>query len=501
MPIASRVQFRTYFDSVALMRMAAELSGRPGVRLASVVMGTPANKEVLAGVGLLDDGASAAGPNDLVVAIDAEACVLEEALGWAEETLAAGKAAHVDGDRPARRPRTLARAAADANLAMISTPGPYAASEALKALHLGLHVFLFSDHVSIEDEVMLKEEASRQGHIVMGPDCGTSVIGGVPLGFANALRPGSVGLAGASGTGLQQVASLVDGWGAGISHMLGVGSRDLSAEVAARSMRVALRLLSADPATEVVVLVSKPPDPTVAGLLLEQAARVPKPVVACFLGATSPSSHGGVEVVGTLEEAARAALRWLSVPAPPEGVGAFPGSVVLPSSGRLLRALYSGGTFAHETRLLVEPQLGAVVEVAPAPVPGRAPRLPDRHLVLDLGADEFTVGRPHPMIDAAVRLEWLRAALQDRSTGVVLVDVVIGYGAANDPAGTLASVLGDRPAGGPLVIAFVVGTEADPQCRSAQERVLAEVGVVVAPSSTAAALLSARLLSETGACS
>ncbi len=497
MPIGSLVRPKAYFDSVVLMRVAAALSGRPGVRAASLVMGTPANKDVLAEAGLLDDQARAAGPNDLIIVVDAEQPALAEALAQAQAGLSAPEHTGQGDEFRAVVPRTLARAAAGANLALISTPGPYAAAEALKALRLGLNVFLFSDNVSVGDEVALKEEADRRGLLVMGPDCGTAVLGGVPLGFANQLRRGPVGLAGASGTGLQQVAALLDRWGSGISHIIGAGSRDLLPAVSGRTIRRALDALAGDPATEVIVLVSKPPAPDVAAAVLERAAVAGKPVVACLLGAELASPAPSVTIVPTLEDAARAAARLTGV-APPEPVESRRQTRVaahLPPRRRFLRALYSGGTFAYEADVVLGPDLGPLAHHLGAPAPGQPVGFPAAHLVLDLGDDRFTVGRPHPMLDPGLRAEYLRAAMADQTAAVVILDIIIGFGAAAAPVAPLARVLGEaQRAPGPLVIAFVVGTEEDPQHRAAQEALLEEAGAVLAESSTAAVRLAARVL-------
>lgn len=475
MAIRSVVRPKTYFDSVVLMRAAAAVSARSGVRTASLVMGTPANKAVLADAGLLDDGAATAGPNDLIIVVDADEAVAADALAEAESSLVSGPEPAQDPHVPVR-PRSLAAAAsiqAGANLALISVPGPYAASEALKALRLGMNVFLFSDNVPVADEIMIKDFAERQGLLVMGPDCGTAVVAGVPLGFANELRRGTIGLAGASGTGLQQVSVLIDRWGAGVSHILGTGSHDVSAEVNGRSTLAALAALSSDDATQVVVLVSKPPSPTVASELLEQAAGIGKPVVACFLGTSPRSPASQVTVAATLEEAARAAVRAAGMDAPPAAVT----PPAPPAAGRVVRGLYTGGTFASEASTM----FGAA------------------HAIVDLGADEFTVGRPHPMIDPSLRMEPLREALAAPDTALVLLDVVGGYGACGDPVGALLPVLDKRDPAGPPVIAFVVATESDPLPRSVVERQLEKAGAVVAESSTAALRLAAATMTGTAA--
>lgn len=500
----SVIRSNHYRDSVVLMRIAAVLNELPGVRTASLVMGTDTNREVLAAAGLLTEEAGTAGPNDLVVAVDGDEDAVTAALARAVELLDQQGVSSADGAGPARpaRPRTLARAANGANIALISTPGRYAAAEALKALRLGLHVFLFSDNVPLEQEVRLKRYAHRRGLLVMGPDCGTAIVNGVPLGFANEVRRGEVGLVGASGTGLQQVSSLLDTWGVGMSQVIGVGSHDLSEAVGAISMLDALDALAADPATRVIGLISKPVAAPVAHRVLRRAARVGKPVVVALLGADVqelPEVGEEVVAVATLEAAAGAVLRLATGTAAPSGSrhDALGLASRLSARRRLLRALYAGGTFAHEAVSLLEASLGTIARSVDRYLPGTPPGLPGRHLVLDLGDDEFTVGRPHPMIDPSARTEFIRAAAADPETAVIVLDVVLGHGAAPDPAGDIAPAIAEATAapGGPLVVAFVVGTAADGQALAAQQRRLTDAGAVLAVGSTDAARLAGELLS------
>ena len=488
------VKRNAYFYSVAHMRSAATLNVRPEVAAASLMMGTPANQELLEEAGLLAADGQAAGPNDLIIAVSAEEALLDALLAEAEAALDAGAPA-ATGVGEQVRPRTLEQIEG-ANLALISTPGDYAAGEALKALKLGLHVFLFSDNVPPEQELLLKEEAGRRGLLVMGPDCGTAIINGVPLGFANAVRRGDIGLVGASGTGSQEIACLVDAAGAGISQLFGVGGHDLSETIGARSMLFALDALAADPATKVIVLVSKPPAPAVAAAVLERAATAAKPVVVNFLGARVAAS-GNIHPAATLEEAAMLAAA-LSLGRPVSRADVRPATADL--AGRLcpgrsaIRALFSGGTFAYEAMLL----LGEVKTSAGRWVPGQPIAFPPGNLVLDLGADEYTVGRPHPMIDPSLRVEFLRAALAAPDSAVILLDIVLGTGSAADPAGALVPAIRQAP-GGPLVIAFVCGTAADGQGLERQQALLREAGAVLVPSSTAAVRLAAEVLAARGA--
>ncbi|WP_415936878.1 acyl-CoA synthetase FdrA [Streptomyces sp. 039-1] len=495
------VRPNTYVDSVALMRVSGALTALPRVEAASLVMGTPANRRILADAGLLGDEGSLARPNDLLIGLRCPPDALDEVLAeldrllrqsWSDPT---SEPAAPDGEQP----RSLAGVSDGARLALVSTPGPYAAAEALKALRRGMHVFVFSDNVPVEDEVLLKTEAHARGLLVMGPDCGTAVLDGVPLGFANAVRHGRIGLIGASGTGLQQVSTLVHSYGAGVSQVIGVGGRDLSARVGGASMLDALDLLAADPGTDTIVLVSKPPAPDVSRAVLARAAGTGKPVVAAFLGADAQEAPG-VRMAHTLRGAAEAAVGVRSesttgtapAPAPAPAPGTLTPGIELDVGRTWLRALYAGGTFAYEARQFL---VGRDVATGPGPgVPGSPPRLPSRHCVLDLGDDVFTAGRPHPMIEPAVRTPWLAASLRDPSTAVVVVDVVLGHGGADDPAGAVAGVVaaelaalrtaGEQP---PVVLGFVVGTPDDPQDLNGQVQALREAGVTVLDSSTTVA--------------
>ncbi|MER7175280.1 transcriptional regulator [Streptomyces mesophilus] len=494
----------TYADSVALMRAARRLADLPGVTAASLVMATEANLRLLADAQLLTAEADPARPNDLIVALRGDAEALAHALDAVDGLLEQSDSpATATSGTPA--PRALTEADPATALALISTPGPYAAAEALKALRCGMHAFVFSDNVPLDQEIRLKQEAHRAGLLAMGPDCGTAVVDGIPLGFANVLPPGRIGLIGASGTGLQQVSCLLDAGGEGVRQMIGTGGRDLSADVGGITTLDALELLDADPGCELIVLVSKPPAPEVAERVLARAARAGTPVVACFLdgsrsfagdgtgtsaGEGSRSSAGGrVTVAGTLRDAAYAAVEVLG--------GKAPRSVERPQlpvpRGHLLRALYAGGTFAYEARQLLP---DAATGTGPA---GGEVLLPGRDLILDLGDDAYTAGRPHPMIDPTVRARHLRVALADPRTAVVVLDVVLGHGAGADPAAALAAELERVPSGErPPVVAFVVGTDADPQDRAAQEARLREAGALLAPTSTDAIEWAAAMVTSHG---
>jgi succinyl-CoA synthetase alpha subunit len=399
-----------------------------------------------------------------------------------------------------------------ANFALISTPGEYAAAEALKALRHGLHVMMFSDNVSVEDELMLKQVSSARGLLCMGPDCGTAIINGIPLGFANVVRRGPVGIVAASGTGLQQVSSLIDRLGGGVSQALGTGGHDLSARIGAITMKQGIAALAADPATRVLVLVSKPPAPQVLEGVLQAAEASGKPVVIDFIGASPQTlTRGRLLGVRTLEDAARAAVdlaegRQAELPgapfAPALAAQARQAAAALQPCQRYVRGLFSGGTFCFETLLLLGEQLG--------PVYSNIPMRPDQrlanvwksqaHTAIDLGDDLFTQGRPHPMIDFRLRCERLVQEAADPQTAVILLDVVLGYGSHLDPAAELVPALAAAraaAAGRPVVFAgSVCGTQGDPQQLTRQEEALRQAGMLLAESNAQAACLAAAIVEQ-----
>jgi FdrA protein len=476
-----RVLNRLYRDSVALMAIASATERRDGVERAAAVMGTQSNRDLLSESGMLPPGLTAC-PDDLIMVVrgvDEEA--VDSALDAAEAALAATEAT---SQRSERRPATIAEgiAAAAANhpatVATVSVPGTYAPIVTEQALRRGLHVMCFSDNVAVADEVRLKRMAAARRLLLMGPDCGTAILDGVPLGFANVVNRGPVGIVAASGTGAQEVSCLLHRAGTGVSQLIGVGGRDLSAEVGAAMTLMALDLLGDDPDTRVVVVVSKPPAAEVADTVLNRLVTIASggiPVVAGFLGMpdSDPAPNAApVHVRGTLEGAAQAAA---SLTGNRLEVGNQPS--VEPVDGQVL-GLFTGGTLASEATLLL----------GHAGITAR---------VLDLGDDRYTSGRPHPMIDPTARADRLVAAAQDTAIALVLFDVVLGHGATMDPATPVADAVRmarEVAAAGGRKLAFVgsvCGTGRDPQDRDAQIAILRDAGVIVAQTNAAAARLAA----------
>lgn len=488
----------TYVDSVGLLNVSRDMRGVPQVVWANAIMGTPANAELLQDAGFEVEGLRV---NDLVVAVMAESDdAARMALEVAQQAIRASEPAADVSPAATRVPRNLEEAVAelgDANLALVSVPGPYAALEAHKAITAGLHVLLFSDNVPAADEVVLKRRGAEHGLLVMGPGAGTAMLGGAGLGFANVVRRGPVRVIAAAGTGAQEVMALLHRWGSGVSEVIGVGGRDLSREVQATVTRMAIE---AD-GGHVLLVVSKPPDPDVAELVLE--ALDGRRAVCAFIGVDG-FSHvpQGVRVASTLDQAVIDTLDLLGHDLPDPGVGlqAVAASVAstLDPGRRAVRGLFSGGTLCYEAMVVLSRRLGPVHSNTPLREDLSLPAPDGAHICLDLGEEEYTRGRPHPMIDPLARADELQRVCADPTTAVVLVDVVLGHGSHPDPAGALVEMLervGKRE-GGPQIVAHVVGTELDPQSAPEQQARLEEAGCLVAPTGARAALLAAAIASR-----
>ncbi len=513
MTVKAIIKTSQYYDSVSLMLVARELSQLDGVDDAAVVMATDANKSILSASGLLTETVSSARANDLVIAVSAaDSALADVALRTADDLL---KGKVVASESAGYRPKTIRSALSahpDANVAVISVAGRYAADEAWDALIRGLHVLLFSDNVSLADEIALKQYARDHGLLLMGPGAGTALLNGVALGFANAVPVGPVGIVSAAGTGLQEVSTLLARLGVGITQGIGTGGRDLKQEVGGIMMLAATRALQRDPATEVIVLISKPPSEKVAAAILDQVTGSDKPTIVCFMG--SDTGDRAQLSAQTLQEAA-----WLAAQASGADIGTIDALLAagnarhsvqakhlksrLQPDQRYLRGLFSGGTLCYEAQVIWQDMLNGPV-FSNAPLPGGAvlqdSSLSQGHAAVDLGEEEFTVGRPHPMIDNELRIRRMLQEAGDPQVGVIVLDVVLGYGAHPDPASELcpavqdARQLAENAGRALIVIASVTGTEQDPQVRSEQVAALEEAGVVVCGSNAAAARLSAMIV-------
>ena len=497
------VRSGAYYDSVILMQLQRSLTELPGVIDAGVIMGTDANKDLLSQSDLLVPDVQAALADDMVIVIKAEDDrAAQAALEKVDELLSSRRQASGDEEYRPKSLESAAKMMPDAQWVLVSVPGRYAAGVARQALRLNKHVFLYSDNVTLKDEIPLKKTAAEKGLLVMGPDCGTAIVNGIGLGFANKVRRGSIGLVAASGTGLQQVTSRIHQFGGGITHALGTGGRDLSEQVGAMTASQGLDILRRDPDTRVIVLVSKPPSVEVADQLVKASRLAGKPVVVDFIGyQTSVREVDNVYFATSFDEAAELAVKLAASEPTVEPILDIDRGRFSPSQ-RYLRGLFSGGTLAYEALLILQDYLPVVYSNAPLDKDNLLSDslVSQANTLIDLGEDEFTVGRLHPMLDNDLRLRRLEVEASDPQVAVILLDVVLGYGAHPDPASELAPAIAAARAGAEEsgryleVAAIVTGTDEDPQDMNTQIEQLEQAGAHVFTSNDAASRFVGRLV-------
>ncbi len=511
------VRTDTYHDSVILMRISNTIMELDGILQAAVVMATATNKILLQNLNMSIEGAEQATPNDLVIALDAkDEASMEVALKEVDRLLTA-RESRAEGEDFPKTLNSALREMPDANLTMISVPGQFAAREANKALKRGLNVFLFSSSVSIEDELELKKLAQEKGLLMMGPDCGTAIINNIVLGFGNVVNKGTIGIVSAAGTGLQQVSTIIHAEGLGISQAIGTGGNDLSKKVGGIMMIEGLKRLEADESTEAIVLISKPPDQDVSDRVLDAASRSKKPVVVNFLGGNLKEieSKGSVGA-STLEDAAMAVCALIKGKQPLRVVFDTKMSEVVSlakaeysnfsTDQQYLRGLYTGGTLCHEAMVILAPLLSDLYSNTPLTHDQKLDdaNLSKSHTCVDMGSEEFTIGRPHPMMDYTLRRQRIVQEGANSETAVILLDVVLGLGSHENPATELISPIMDAKANAKengrylSFVASIVGTSLDPQDLETQRKQLEDAGVIVMPSNAQAVRLAA-LIATRGA--
>lgn len=512
------IRKNTYYDSVKLMLISKDVKKIEGVHEALVGMGTDLNKELSENLNLISDEIKELGPNDFFITVLADDNVEIETIVEEADRLLNEKKSDSDSDYMPPTLNSALEHSPESNIAIISVAGEYAAAEARNALNKGLHVMIFSDNVKVEDERSLKELAVSKGLLMMGPDCGTAIINNIPLAFANVIKKGGIGVVGASGTGIQETTVLIHKLGEGVSQVIGTGGRDLSLEVGGLMMLQGLDALVQDPETKVILLISKPPAKEIEEKILAKVKEIKKPVVVSFIGGEKEliEKHGAVAAI-SLEDAARKSVALLKG----EEVKDFDGftmdmdkieKIVNDETGKLgkeqkyLRAMYTGGTLADECMKLLSPVIGDMYSNIPLT---QEYKLKDvfksqEHTCVDFGDDDFTKGRPHPMIDPSIRVEQLSVEAKDETVAVVLLDFVLGYGAHKDPIDEMsqaikeAKSLQESKGNHLIVVASVCGTENDPQDLIESERRLKEAGVIVMPSNAQAVRLAGLIINKIG---
>ncbi|TCP21669.1 FdrA protein [Scopulibacillus darangshiensis] len=493
-----------YQDSVNLMLLTNHLSSTEGVDQVSVMMGTPANIDIFKNSGLYTEQLDDASPNDLCIVVDTDSeSVVDQVVEGVDDFVSNQSTQSKQSMIPITRTWEMAQnKLSNANLAVISIAGEHAASEANKALDRNLNVFLFSDNVPLDDEVQLKRKAQEKGLIVMGPDCGTGILHEVPIAFANVVEKGNIGVVGASGTGIQEITTIIARKGGGISQAIGTGGRDLSADVGAITAIKGLEVLAEDPATEVIVFVSKPPAPEVRDKVVEVFKTLGKPVVAVFMGEKPREDDDNVHYAWTLEETALKALEFAG------SRDADLDQLISENDGfrkmktnpeqRFIKGYYCGGTLALEAAMIVEDAFN--IDPSAEHPDGKMLEHGGTEII-DLGDDAYTQGRAHPMIDPALRVEMVKKAANNPETAVILLDNVVGYGGHEDMAGVFAPVIKEAKDQAEadnrdiVFIASVTGTEGDPQVYEEQVKKLEDAGAVVAASNAQATRLAVGIIS------
>jgi FdrA protein len=510
MVIHGTIKKGEYYDSVTLMKAAKALNELSGVVDSAIIMGTKENKAILQASGMFLDEFTSSGDMDLIIAVKAESRdIADRALAEFDTVLKSIR--RTDQSCAETLPHSMESAfqiLPEANLVMISVAGRYAAHEAMKVLEKDMHVMLFSDNVPLEQEIELKRYACEHDLLVMGPDCGTAIINGVPLAFANRVNRGNIGIIAAAGTGLQEVSCLISNAGAGVSQAIGTGGRDVKQEVGGLMFLQALRLLAADEATRVILLVSKPPHESVLAKIISEVKSIHKPVIAVFLGADKEVvCKGGMIAAATLEEAAALAVAALhgeitAMDSKSESNELSTLAVAqrsrLQPTQKYLRGLFSGGTFCYEAQLLLQNRLAPIYSNAPTATSKRLSNslFSQDHTIIDLGEDEFTVGRPHPMIDYTLRNKRIIEEAQDPATAVILLDVVLGFGSNPNPLDDLIPTIKAAQSLAQVhkrhlpIVCSVTGTDLDIQNRSKVVSGLESHGVIVMESNAAACWLA-----------
>jgi len=500
-----------YYDSVTLMLVTKEINKMSGVEDSSIVMGTKENLSILENAGLLIAEIEKAEDSDMLIVVKAkDENLLNNAINAVDGLLKDIRNKKDKGE--IATPKSFESAFAlmpEANLSLISIAGKYAATEAQKAIENNMHVMIFSDNVSIEEELKLKKMANAKNLLVMGPDCGTAIINGIPLAFANVVNQGHIGIVGASGTGIQEVTSIISMNGGGISQAIGTGGRDIKKEIGGIMFISALKALAIDENTKVICLISKPPHEEVLQKIAQEIKSIKKPVVAIFIGANKDLiEKSGAIAAESLEEAALFSVA-LEKNKPIDAVKANQNArnkeiqtmatkMAKQTKGKYLRGLFSGGTLCDEAQLAMKNKIGNIYSNTPLHIDFKLKDVwkSKEHTILDLGDDEFTAGRPHPMIDFSLRNKRIIEESKDKDVAIILLDVVLGYGANMQPDEELVPAISQAKEISPNIqfICSITGTDKDPQNLNKVKTALEKIGVIVMPSNIAASNLCLNII-------
>ncbi|MFA6800554.1 MAG: acyl-CoA synthetase FdrA [Acholeplasmataceae bacterium] len=502
-----KVLKKTYYDSVTLMSVTIAIKKALNLNDLVMFMGTDMNKEMMNSVGLYNQVFDEATPNDLLLGVEME----EENSDWADQVIEQLNNKNKKHESANTIYKTIAQAkeAKDSNLAIISVPGIYAANEAYKALENDMHVMLFSDNVSIEDEIALKDLALKKDLLVMGPDCGTAIINGKGLCFANQVSKGNIGLVAASGTGLQEVTVIIDKFGGGITQAIGVGGRDLSEAVGGKMTLKGIDALNEDAETKLIVVISKPPHKNVLDKIINKLETVKKPVVVCLLDTKIDQKIDNVYFVSTLTEAGQKALELIGKKTPNLTELDNELKTRIQKEKELkkptqtkVKGLFCGGTLAAEALSILRGGLDGITSNVAKKENEKMknPMKSQGNNLIDLGDDMFTQGKPHPMIEPTIRLDRIISEAKNPETSVILLDFELGLGSHDDPVGvTIDTIieskqLAEKDGRHISFVAYVCGTNKDFQGLEKSEKLLRDQGVIVAKTNAHAAIIASSIV-------
>jgi succinyl-CoA synthetase alpha subunit len=496
------IKKNVYYDSVSLMLLTRDIKNIIGIDDANVCMGTAHNKELLDNIGLLNEDAKNTGVNDLIIALKGSDAAITEAIVKINTSETNKKQSKKQNNDYGSLKKAISEIN-ESNMVLISVPGEYAPYEAEIALKSGKHVMMFSDNVSIEEELRLKTIAREKQLLMMGPDCGTAIINGNPLCFANKVKHGHVGIVGASGTGIQEVSTLIHKYGCGITQAIGTGGRDLSHDIGGIMMEMGIDALANDANTQIIVLISKPPHSDIAEKIIAKAKTIDKPFIINFLGEKRQSSDN-IRFCATLEETALNACcencKTVESVSDSFGIPDIMADTTFKPEQKYLRALYTGGTLCDEAMIIASELIGNIYSNTPVGMvtPLEDPYKSKCNSFVDLGDDIFTRGRPHPMIEPDTRNQRIVQESQDPEVAVILLDFVLGYGAHLDPVGVTLPYIKDATKinHNLIFVASLTGTNEDPQNLATQSQMLVDSGVIVASCNAEAAKLATSIVKE-----
>ena len=479
--IVNIIKKNFFRDSVQMMQFSQQLKDEQGVIDAAIVMSTVLNKNTLKNMNLLTEDGISATENDTLISINCQdENSLSNAIQKAEQLLTSISA------KAKNEFTSLASALdtfSDANIASLSIPGQFVKEMATELINKQLNLFVFSDHVPLEDEIYLKNLALENNVLFMGPEAGTSILNGTVFGFGNRVRKGSIGIIGASGTGIQESSTMIDLFGEGISHGIGVGGRDLRNDIGGMMTMKAMEIFENDPNTKAVLLVSKPVDNYIRNKIINKINNFSKKnYVLCLIGDNENSvDTAKIKFSKSIQMSVLKILKLLddNVYKKTKDVvrNQINDSIKLSESlskdlnegQKFIRGFFAGGTLCYESKIILEQMIGKIYSNLSSDdeysIKGNVSS--KENTLIDFGEEEFTSARPHPIIDPLLRRNRILEDANDPNVGVIIIDIICGINAAKNTMAFHAETIKKaieiaREQGRKLsVFTYICGTEND----------------------------------------